>query len=633
VSGIVGIVNLDGAPVDGELLAQLTRSLAFRGPDHQNLWQAGAVGFGHTLLRTTVESNTERGVASLDGQVWITADVRLDGRRALIARLGAEGHAPAAAANDVTLLLHAYACWGEAALDHLIGDFAFAIWDARRQRLFCAHDHFGVVPFYYARVKNCLVFSNTLNTVRLHPAVSPRLNAQTVGDFLLFMMNMDLATTTFADIQRLPPAHSLVCADGAVTVQPYFHLPAAQDNVQPNRPEEYVEQFQGLFDQAVADRLRTEKAGAYLSGGMDSSSIAVTAHKFLRESGKPYDFRAYTLVCEQLHHDEEGYYAGLVAQQSEIPLEYLPVERFLQTPPAAHPISLLSEPSLIASQAAELDIVARVARYSRVLFAGYGGDPAFELAAGPRGQAGALLGPLGRMIGNPYRLQSAVRAHWRRWRGQRSASLGFPAWLQPAFVTQQALRERWQAQSKAQPVRGRHGMFCAPVWSHIFAASDPGATAFPLRFRFPFFDLRLVQYLATIPPAPWLEQKTLLRIAMQARLPAAVYQRPKTRLRGHPQYVLAQQRGVQDWMSALLANPALNEYVDGARWRATMQATAALTPGLVYQLNSVLTFAHWLHHQDRGLSQAVNGVTDGSDLSMFTTFVPFQEMIYGQPTN
>ena len=91
MSGIVGILNLDGAPADRELLQQMTEFLAYRGPDAQEIWTGGAVGLGHAMLRTTRESFADRQPASLDGQVWITADARVDARTELIQKLQSKG--------------------------------------------------------------------------------------------------------------------------------------------------------------------------------------------------------------------------------------------------------------------------------------------------------------------------------------------------------------------------------------------------------------------------------------------------------------------------------------------------------------------------------------------------------------
>jgi asparagine synthase (glutamine-hydrolysing) len=191
MSGITGLLSLDGGPVDGQILSRLTGLMAFRGPDAQETWSGGRVGFGHTMLRTTFESQGERQPCSLDDDLWIVADARVDGRSELCRKLRSSGHDCHQSATDAELILHAYRAWGDECVRHLLGDFVFAIWDASRERLFCARDHFGVKPFFYARAGNCLVFSNTLNCVREHPGVSDELNDRAIADFLLFGMNQD----------------------------------------------------------------------------------------------------------------------------------------------------------------------------------------------------------------------------------------------------------------------------------------------------------------------------------------------------------------------------------------------------------------------------------------------------------
>ena len=115
--------------------------------------------------------------------------------------------------------------WDTACVEHLMGDFVVIIWDDTRQRLCCVRDHFGIVPFYYAGIDKTLICSNTLNCIRLHPGVSAKLNQRVMGDFLLFGMNMAWDTTSFAEIRRLPPAHTLTRTRGKLEIQPYWQLP------------------------------------------------------------------------------------------------------------------------------------------------------------------------------------------------------------------------------------------------------------------------------------------------------------------------------------------------------------------------------------------------------------------------
>ena len=102
------------------------------------------------------------------------------------------------------------------------------------RRLFCARDHFGIKPFYYAQVLGGIVFSNTLDCIRLHPAVSDGLNEVAIGDFLLFGWNQDPSTTTFADIRRLAAAHTLTCEQGTSRARRYWTVPCRRaDTVSP----------------------------------------------------------------------------------------------------------------------------------------------------------------------------------------------------------------------------------------------------------------------------------------------------------------------------------------------------------------------------------------------------------------
>jgi len=167
----------------------------------------------------------------------ITAGARLDGRSELINKLALKQ-----SATDADLILHAYEAWGEDCVKHVIGDFAFAIHDSKSRRLFCARDHFGVKPFYYAHLANDFIFSTNLNELRQDPRVSDTLNEIAIGDYLLFGVNQDLSTTTFKDIQRLPPGHSLTVADGSIKIHRYW-TPSPQNEVRFHNPSDYVERF------------------------------------------------------------------------------------------------------------------------------------------------------------------------------------------------------------------------------------------------------------------------------------------------------------------------------------------------------------------------------------------------------
>ena len=321
MSGIVGLVPAPGAPVDTRLLQRMTASMAYRGPDGQETWADGYAGFGHTRLKSTGDQVDERQIATLDGETWIAADARVDGRSELVRKLEARGRT-ITTTSDAHLILHAYHAWGEDCVAHMLGDFAFAIWDARARRLFCARDHFGIKPFFYARAAEGIVVSNTLDCVRLHPAVSGALNPLAVADFLLFGWNLDPTTTTFDDVKRLPAAHTLTWEAGVVRTDRYWTLPT-DGRIRYRRSQEYVEHFTELLRIAVGDRLRVDKVGVWMSGGLDSTSIAATAHRLLAERGGLFDVRGYTVVYDTIIPDEERRFASMATEALGVETSFL----------------------------------------------------------------------------------------------------------------------------------------------------------------------------------------------------------------------------------------------------------------------------------------------------------------------
>src|SRR6266852_1652272 len=138
MSGLAGIYNLDGRPVDPALLRRMTERIAHRGPDGSGYWIDGPVGLGHRMLHTTPESLQEKQpLLDETGKLCLVFDGRVDNREELKEALTAKG-ARLRTDTDVEIVLRAYECWGEECLKRIIGDFAFVIWDRRHHQLFCA---------------------------------------------------------------------------------------------------------------------------------------------------------------------------------------------------------------------------------------------------------------------------------------------------------------------------------------------------------------------------------------------------------------------------------------------------------------------------------------------------------------
>jgi asparagine synthase (glutamine-hydrolysing) len=627
MSGFIGILHIDGAPIDPTLLERMTDYLTVRGADAQHVWSEGSVGFGHTLLRTTWEAEFECQPFTLDERVWIVADARIDDRAVLAEKLGiaplpTPPFTPAdRVVTDVELMLRAYLQWGEDCLHHLIGDFCFAIWDARHQRLFCARDHLGVKPVYYSQLGNCFVISNTLNCLRQHPLVSDRLNEVAIGDFLLFDTNYELDTTVFSDIQRLPAAHILILsAARGLQVQRYWTL-AIPEPIRYRQPHEYLDRFRETMGIAVTDRLRADRVASFFSGGLDSTTIAATALDVAQHRSQPLDLKAFTIVYDRLMPDRERHYAGLAATALGLSIDYLVADDYQLYRDHQNPAFPMPEPANNPLQRLHWDRLQRVATHSRVVLCGQGGDEAL-LPITVLEMVQTM--PLVDVIRDTLRtyIRHGMRPCWgsgllaRLRRAPAAEHNEFPDWLAPDFARRLGLRDRWYQQMEtgkpalSAPRSRAVERFDPAVWSPYLEASDPGATGVPVETRLPFLDLRLLNYLLALPPTPWCTNKMLLREAMKQILPEAVRLRPKSPLAGDP--IMA--RGLHQIERGTIERmlPAISEYVEIDR---VLQPIDSSKIWEYWRQTVPISFAFWCDRQLNRLGTTPPLALDRQDTS------------------
>jgi asparagine synthase (glutamine-hydrolysing) len=558
LSGIVGIYHRNDAPIERALLQSLVDFVAYRGPDSRECWMEGSIGLGHAMLRTTRESLGERQPASLEGRFWIVADARLDGRTELIGELQRSGRVVRTNAPDSELILHAYAAWGTACVEHLRGDFSFVIWDARNKQLFCARDHFGIKPFYYAQRGDLFLFSNTLNCVRLHPEVSAELNDAAIGDFLLFGVNYDNATTSFRDIQRLPPAHSLSVSPEGLKIRRYWKLPT-DGRIRYAKPEEYVENFNSILEAAVGDRLRMDRVGLLLSGGLDSSSIAAAARELSAKSPYSTGIRCYTHVYESLIPDREGEYAREVGDFLRLPVKIMASDQTQLFEGWDDPEFSLPEPVEDPLFAGFLDSCRNISADCRVILSGEGVDNLLEFQMWPyvadlrrNGEWRRLVTELANYFWIRPLPWRGVRTRIKRMIGKDPDMPVFPTWLRREFLDGAKLEARWRdvcehpvTPSQHPILPNAHASFSLPHWTQMFEQENAGMTPYPLEVRYPFLDLRMVNFLLAIPPFPWFFEKMILREAMAERIPERIRMRRKTPLQGDPVSARLQKSGAE----------------------------------------------------------------------------------------
>ncbi|HEY4597505.1 MAG TPA: asparagine synthase-related protein, partial [Thermoanaerobaculia bacterium] len=205
----------------------------------------------------------------------VLLDGRLDNRPELIARLSP---AKGLEASDAEILLAAYLEWGDACVDRLLGDFAFAIWDAGRRRLLCAVDPLGIKPLHYAQVGSLICFASDAVQVLRHPAVPDGYNEVEIAAYLAGGCE-DPERSFFAAVHKLGPGRRLVVEKGGLRAERYWS--PAPEEIRYPRDEDYVDRFRELLQRAVTDRMRGAGSfvGIAMSGGLDSTSVAALAQR------------------------------------------------------------------------------------------------------------------------------------------------------------------------------------------------------------------------------------------------------------------------------------------------------------------------------------------------------------------
>ena len=255
-------------------------TMPHRSPDGVGTWCEGSVGLAHGMLKTTPESLHEtQPCSNAEGTLTIAADARIDNREGLLNLLGyAENEA---LIPDSELILAAYATWGRSCVDHLVGDFAFAIWDAQKHHLFCAKDHLGVNSlFFLYEPQKIFACASEIKALTLLPGVAEEIDAEELAAYMTRRL-LEPEKTVFEGILRLLPGHTLTVSPEGLRIVKYWEAGPSSEPVPPT-DEACTAKFLALFREAVRCRLRSSfPVGTELSGGLDSSFVTCVARDLL----------------------------------------------------------------------------------------------------------------------------------------------------------------------------------------------------------------------------------------------------------------------------------------------------------------------------------------------------------------
>jgi asparagine synthase (glutamine-hydrolysing) len=329
MSGIAGLLRFDGRPVNRGELTRAANSLHRYGPDRSDIMVRDTVALVHVLMSVTPEDRFDTQPMQGRSGALMAADLRLDNRDDLLAKIGVAPQ-DAIAWADSRILLAAWEKLGDQIWALLRGPFAVAIWDPRRRSLTLARDHLGLNALMWYRSARFFAFASMPGGLFALNDVPRQLNEEKFADFLV-LNHADHATTIYRDVFRVLPAHVLrVTADGSMQ-QSRFWSPADVQPIRLTSDQDYADGLRDHLETAVRRQLRSiHPVGCLLTGGLDSSSICALAAKALSRQNKR--LAAFTGVPRDgyqgqlppgTYADETPYVEKIVGMLGNVDVEYV----------------------------------------------------------------------------------------------------------------------------------------------------------------------------------------------------------------------------------------------------------------------------------------------------------------------
>ena len=557
MSGICGIFDFGGAPIDPKALRSMATAAAYRGPDGQSEWLQESAGLIHLALHTTPESIMEsQPLVSSDGQICLVSDARLDNRNELMRVLSEELRS--AQPGDGELILAAYLRWQDKCPEYLLGDFAFVIWDSRKMKLLCSRDPLGMKRLHYSWIGKSFLVATEAQQILAHPGTTWDLDSIYLGHFLCGAL-MEPQRTPFKTVKTLLPAHTLTINQIGMRIDRYWDIdPEIQIRFRNER--DYATRFQELIARSVEDRLRStgEKIGISLSGGLDSGSVAALAQRGMleRQGRSPEKLLACSYIYSSLEECDERIWIRDLAKKVGVEIVEIEAEQFdffgsfQQGPFLESPVhsrgTALDE---MMGQLQEMGV--------RVMLTGHGGD---EMATGSRYSFADRLkrGDLSALIDItrqsrhcddrsvlrslyhyalrpflPAILDSCICRLLGRYSsvGEHSHNIDIPSWLSPEILSQMSIADRRYCKRRDRRFGGKSTQLTYEMLVELNSYDaavfwyESSSAHHEIEVRHPFLDRRIAEYVLAIPPSQLFKigcTKPLLRRAMKGWLPESI---------------------------------------------------------------------------------------------------------------
>jgi len=562
--GIAGFLNFDGRPADPSLLQRMVRTLNYRGPDETGAYMRGPVGFAHNRLSILDIAGGKQPMASSDGSLWITFNGEIFNFLELQEELIKKGH-KFSTRSDTEVILHLYQEYGADCVQHMNGQWAFAIWDAANRRLFLSRDRVGVRPLFYTTAAHSFIFASELKAVLAHPSVDRKLNVKALGQVFTYWFPL-APSTPFQNVHELPPGHSMIVENGEVKSHCYWQLDFSPADSAPvdstSVQEKYENEFRDLLLDATRIRLRADvPVGAYLSGGLDSSVTTALAQRFVGSR-----LCTFSVAFEDPALDESSYQQEVVRS---LDTQHQTIRCSANDIGEVFPAVIWhSERPILRTAPAPLFLLSRLVRENgfKVVLTGEGADEFLggydiykeaKIRAFWAAQADSVRRPLllkrlypylnGLQKQSPAYLQAFFHAtpddtknpffsHVPRWELTGRSEVFFAPSVREELKQRAAYADieqllpdgfsSWGTFSRAQYLESA---FLLPAYL-LSSQGDRVAMAHSVEGRYPFLDYRVVQFAASLPPRlkmKVLNEKYLLKKVFGDLVPSSVRNRPK----------------------------------------------------------------------------------------------------------
>ncbi|MBN1313121.1 MAG: asparagine synthase (glutamine-hydrolyzing) [Anaerolineae bacterium] len=586
--GILGEITFDGAHANREWVRRACGIMAHRGPDGNGFYDTEEIVLGHRRLAIIDVDGGSQPMSYANQRYWITFNGEIYNYRELKSELSGLGY-EFSTASDTEVILAAFAAWGSDSVTRLNGIFAFAIWDTLKHILFLARDHLGVKPLLYQHDHTGLRFASELKALLLHPRIDHSISEEGLQDYLSLGYTLS-PKTILKNVYKLPPGHYLLVCDEQITERSYWDLSAYVNNPFPNNHtvlNSAIERFDDALHTAVHQQMISDvPLGAFLSGGIDSSSIVFYATQHASS------FKTFSIGFEEESFSELDY-ADRVARHLRTDHHSM-IVRPISLDDLSKLVWLYDEPLGDTSMIPTYFVSKMAREHVTVVLSGDGGDEAlagYDTYVADRLQS--IYTKMPRWLHNRFVLPfiSDLPSDYRK------VSLNFKLkqFVDKAYTDPRAAHFGWRTMFDRSAIQALTHISCAAgdfstfdryhqfysevenadllsqaqyvdikTWlsDDILTKVDRASMACSVEARVPFLDHALVEFCLQLPSQHRLhgwQGKYILKRTMRDRLPRAITHRQK---RGFNSPISLWMRGLLQQDIAALLDDGSSSIVD-----------------------------------------------------------------------